>query len=123
MTIEDAKQLDRTAQVLVVEVRRGTGSPPAYESQWQQLWDAKIDRIEINRGTKPSTATIWFPSLQWDESAGIIKGDMVRIRTDEQNPADSKIVFSGFDTSDLSDFSGGSVSGGSFERHAMLCMD
>ncbi len=122
MTVEDAKSLSRTAQTLVVEARRGYGSPPSYDSVWQSLWGAKVDRIEINAGALPSAATIWFPELRWEQSLDVVFGDMIRIRTNEPTPAERTVVFAGFVTSNLSNFSGGSEKANSaYERNAIVC--
>jgi len=116
----DAQQLDRTAQFLVVEYKTGYGSPPTYDQQWQILWDTKVDRITINHGTTSSVATIWFPTLGWDESCGLAFGDRVRIRTDAASPV---TVFSGFVTGFKPSFSGGNERGGAYERNAVALMD
>lgn len=115
---EDAKKLDRFAQPLVVEARRGFGSPPNFGSKWEQLWGAKVDRIEINHGARPSVATIWFPELRWEQSLDIIQGDNIRIRTNYRR--NNTIVFEGFVTSYLSGFSGGSQYGKPYERNAVV---
>ena len=120
---EDAKSLTRTAQQLVVEARRGFGSPPNYGSAWEPLWGAKIDRIEINRDGKPSVATIWFPDSRWHDSQGLIFGDNIRIRTNEPSAGSRTIVFAGFFTSRLSEFSGGSQRSKAYERNALVCQD
>lgn len=120
---EDATSLSRTAQRLVVEARRGYGSPPSYELLWQPVWGAKIDRIEINHGGKPSVAIIWFPELRWEQTFNLLWGDMIRIRTDEPDLAGRTIIFSGFITNFLSDFSGGTDQSKAFERNAILCQD
>lgn len=116
--MSDQKKLDRVAQQLVVEARRGSGSPPNFPSQWQQLWGAKVDRIEINSSAKPSVATIWFPELRWHESLDIRHGDNIRIRTAGQ--INDTIVFEGFVTAYLSGFSGGTGKGRSYERNAIV---
>jgi len=119
----DQLQLDRTAQLLIVEYKRAHGSPPTYDTNWQIVWDAKVDRIELNAGAKPSIARVWFPSLRWHESHGLAWCDRIRIRTADPDPAAWTIIFSGFITSYLSSFSGGSDKGGSFEHNAVLCKD
>lgn len=121
----DLTSLSRNAQQLVVETRHGSGSPPVYESVWQPLFGAKVDRIEINLANKPSVATIWFPELRWQETlSGLVWGDMVRIRTDEPDATNWTVLFSGFLTSFLSDFCGGTAEKGTgFERTAIVCMD
>ena len=124
MTIADSKNLARGARFLVVEARRGSGSPPVFEQNWQPIWDAKVDRITINKDKKPSIATIWFPNLRWQESKGLSWGDMVRIRTDEPQPAKRTIVFCGFITGYQSGFTGGNEQkGSSYERNAIVCQD
>ncbi len=124
VTKPDYKKIDRTAQQLIVEARRGSGSPPVYPSAWSIVWGAKVDRIELNEGLKPSTAIVWFPELRWHETFNLYWGDMIRIRTDEVQASKRTIVFCGFITSYLSDFSGGSEKrGSSFERNAFICSD
>jgi len=123
MTVEDSKRLDRTAQNLVIEVRRYNGSPPVYESVWNPVMAAKVDRIEIRGGARPSVATIWFPMRRWNESFDVKWGDMIRIRSNEQQQISSSVVFSGFITSYLSDFCGGSDKTQAHERLAFVCMD
>jgi hypothetical protein len=120
----DSTSLTRNAQYLAVETRHGSGSPPVYESNWQPLFGAKVDRIEINLANKPSVATIWFPELRWDRTPWLVWGDMVRIRTDEPKVENRTILFSGFITSFLSDFCGGTAEKGTgFERTAIVCQD
>jgi len=123
MTQEDAKKIQRIAQRLVVEARQGYGSPPSF-TDWEPVWGAKVDRIEINRDAKPSVATIWFPDLRWEQTRHLIWGDSIRIRTDEPKSADRTILFSGFITSYLSDFSGGTEQPKTaYERNAIVCQD
>jgi len=110
------------AQRLVVEMKSAQGSPPTYGPDWQPVWAAKIDRVEIAHGPIPSTATVWFPALRWNEA--VLKwADAVRIRTDESDPAERTVLFSGFVTSYLSDFSGGTEKTKAFERCAVVCRD
>jgi len=111
----DEKKIERTAQRLIVEARRGYGSPPQF-GNWKALWDAKVDRIEINGGSRPSVATIWFPSARWNENLGILWGDNIRILTEKD-----VVVFAGFVTSYLSDFSGGTERSPAYERNAIVC--
>ena len=101
MTVKDAKSLDRTAQRVIVEARKAYGSPPVYDKHWLPVWGAKVDRIAINGGSRPSVVTIWFPELRWHETFELYWGDMIRIRTDERMPVDQTIVFSGFVTSSI----------------------
>ena len=119
----DQLQLDRTAQFLVVEFKRAHGSPPTYDNDWQIVWDAKVDRIELNPGAKPSIARVWFPSLRWHESHDLVWSDRIRIRTADPALASQTIIFSGFVTSYNSSFSGGTEKGGSFEHNAVTCKD
>jgi len=124
MSIDDAKQLDRTAQFLITEVKRAYGSsPPTYDNDWQIVWDAKVDRIELNPGPRPSVARLWFPSLRWHQSHDLKWCDRVRIRTAEPAAEDRTIIYSGFVVSYLSSFSGGTDKGGSFERCSVVCKD
>lgn len=119
---EDYKKLDRVAQYLVVEIARGYGSPPQYK-KWEPLWDAKVDRIEINHGSKPSVATVWLPTLRWDGFSDCLAGDMVRIRTDHPDYNNQTVVFCGFVTTKLHEFSGGSANTKGYERNAFVCQD
>ncbi len=120
MTVQDATNRARYAQPLIVEARKGSGSPPSYELNWQPVWAAKVDRIEINRNATPSVAVIWFPGLRWNQSSGLVWGDMIRVRTDEPNPS---VIFVGFITNYRSGFSGGTGEEGSFERNGFVCLD
>lgn len=122
MTIADAKNLSRAAQRLIVEARRAYGSPPVYDTLWQPVWGAKVDRIEIKKDSQPSTAVIWFPDLRWEQTRNLFWGDMVRIRTNERLAAERTIVFQGFLTNYLSEFSGGTEQPNTaFERNAITC--
>jgi len=123
MTVQDASSLARTAQRLVVEGRAGTGSPPVYESTWQPVWAAKIERIELNQNSTPSRAVVWFPSVRWDQSIGLGYGDMIRVRTDEPNSKDWTVVFVGFITGVMSEFAGGSDQVRSHEHAAYIALD
>ena len=129
MTNNEAYQLDRTATRLIVEAKRGTGSPPSHEVDWQPVWECKVDSITINAGMQPSTAVIWFPGLRWNTEHGIRAGDRIRIRTDEptqfgvRGGAVPTCVFSGFVTTQKSQYSGAGMTGERFERNALLCRD
>jgi len=119
MTLADARSLQRAAQRLIVEARKGFGSPPSYEPNWQPVWGAAIDRIVINAGSKPSSALIWFPDLRWDASAGLSWSDMVRIRSDE-----GAVLFVGFIVGRKPAFSGGTErGGGTHERNVIHLAD
>ena len=121
---EDAKTQDRTAQLLIVEAKRAHGSPPDFDTSWQPVFNAKVDRIEINRDGRQSTATIWFPDLRWDQTRKLLCGDAVRIRTNQKAPSKRTILFSGFITAYLSDFSGGTDQPKTaYERNAIVASD
>lgn len=118
MTVADAQSMQRTAQLLIVEARKGAGSPPSYEPNWQPVWAASVDRIVINAGAKPSSALIWFPDLRWDESAGLVWSDMVRIRSEE-----GSVLFVGFIVGRKPAFSGGTEQSGTYERNVIHLAD
>ncbi len=120
---KDSKTLMRTAQNLIVDYRQARGSPPVYDVRWQPLWNAKVDRIEINSASASSIATIWFPPLRWHNNNFIRRGDMVRIRTAQPSPFDRTVVFQGFVTANLRDFSGGDEKTKAWERCAIVCQD
>ena len=105
---DDATSLNRYGQPLIVEVKRAHGSPPDFAPDWSPIWSAKVDRVEINRDGRPSTATIWFPDLRWDQTRSLLCGDAVRIRTNHRAESKRTVLLSGFVTAYLSDFSGGS---------------
>ena len=122
--VQEAKSLDRTAQSLVVQAKRAHGMPPEFDTVWKLVWGAKVERVEINRDSRSSTATIWFPDLRWHQTKRLLWGDAVRIRTNERASSDRTILFSGFLTAYLSDFSGGTDQPGSaYERNAVVCSD
>jgi hypothetical protein len=114
---KDSRKLVRTAQNLIVEIRRGSGSPPKFSNYWEVLWGAKVDRIEINCGDTPSAATIWFPEKRWHELPGCNFGDNVRIQTDA-----GTVIFMGFITSLNPSFCGGTESTKAFERNAFVAL-
>lgn len=120
--ITDAESITRTAQQLVVDYKPATGSPPSYPADWRPVWSAKVDRIEIAHGAATSQATFWFPLARWHESF-VSLGDMIRITTDQPKQGDRTCVFSGFVTSFLSDFSGGTEKTAAHERCAVVCRD
>ena len=121
--VADLKNIARTAILAVVEIKSASGSPPTYPAVWTPIWDAKVDQITINHGAKPSTVTIWFPSLNWHIPCGIKKGDMVRIRTDHATIANQTIIFTGFITAELQEFSGGNDKSPGYERNAVIAQD
>ncbi len=118
MTLSDQKSIDRTAQFLHVEVRPSHGSPPSYESEWQTVWSAKVDRLEINPGPAPNRLRFWFPDLRWNGESNLRAGDRIRVMSDE-----GVCLFSGFVTGFHHSFHGGSDSGGSHERCVVVCFD
>jgi len=124
MTVADVDSisLTREAQQLVVDYKPATGSPPTYPNNWRSAWSAKVNRVEISHGSEPSTATLWFPLLRWQENF-LHQGDMVRITTDQSKQSDRTCIFSGFVTSFLSDFSGGTDRSKAYERCAVICRD
>ena len=124
MTVADAKSIDRTAQPLIVELIFGFGSPPLYYGVWYPLWDAKVDRIEINHGSKSSLACFWLPAQRWDSIRGLVRFAVrVRIRTAEPDPAQRSVLFLGFLTSHDSSFSGGAETDPGFERNVFYARD
>jgi len=129
MTVADAVNMDRIAQRLVVEVRHGYASPPRFPARWNAVWGAKVDLIEINCGSKPSTARISFPDRRWNaQSALLAKGNILRIRTDEHFAAQRCVLFQGPITARSAGFSGGmgAAAGGfsaSHESNVLTCRD
>ena len=121
--LSDKTQLERTAQLLVVDYQQSTGSPPAYSGTWLPVWQAKVERVEINSGTKPSVAKFYFPSLRWDADCGLRYGDRIRIRTDNPDLTKQTTVFSGFVVGDEPSFFGGSDRSKAYERLDIVCMD
>lgn len=122
--VADAKSMSRTGQVLLVEAKRAHGSPPDFDTNWSVVWNAKVDRIEINRDGRSSKATIWFPDLRWDQTRSLWVGDAVRIRTNQRSQSQRTVLFSGFVTAYLSDFTGGTEKEKtSFERNAIVASD
>ena len=119
----DENQLQRIAQFLIVEVNPYSGSPPAYESGWHMVWAAKVERIEIGNGARPSTAVVSFPDLRWDADHGLRHADRIRITTAEAREEDRTCVFSGFMTNQASSFAGGSKKSKGHERNAVICAD
>jgi len=119
----DENQIQRVAQFLIVEVNPYSGSPPAYESGWHIVWAAKVDRIEINNGPKPSTAVVSFPDLRWSADHRLRFGDRIRITTAEAKEEDRTCVFSGFIVNMALSFAGGSQKSKGHERNAVICAD
>jgi len=121
---EDAKSMSRAGQVLVVEAKRAHGSPPDFDTEWSPVFNAKVDRIEINRDGRPSTATIWFPDLRWEQTRSLLCGDAVRIRTNHRSQSKRTVLLTGFVTAYLSDFSGGTEKEKTaYERNAIVVSD
>ncbi len=119
----DEKLLQRIAQFLIVEVNPFAGSPPAYASGWHMVWAAKVERIEINNGARPSMAVVSFPDLRWEADHRLRHGDRIRITTAEADDADRTCVFSGFFVNQASSFAGGSEKSKGHERNAVICAD
>ncbi|MDD5459846.1 MAG: hypothetical protein PHF37_10695 [Phycisphaerae bacterium] len=119
----DAKKLARTAQQPIVEVKPASGSPPSYPSTWKPLWDAKVDIVEINAGSRPSKAVIWFPSLYYHQPAPLKNGDMVRIRTAARSVTSQTVIFTGFVTSNYAEFFGSRQDSQGYERNAVVALD
>jgi len=118
----DKTLLSRAAQDLIVDHRKGYGTPPTY-GEWLPLLDARADRIEINHGSDSSVATITFPEGRWNSDAGVSRGDMIRIRTDQVDADQQTVVFQGFIVKKIPEFFGGSDKTPAFERYAVVCMD
>jgi len=123
VTPTDAQFLSRNAQRLIVEFKQAVNSPPIFDTDWDVAWGAKVDRIEINAGPRPSVATFWFPAERWNADVSFNQGAMVRIRTDEQSVSDRTVVFCGFVTKLRSNFFGGTEAQPSFERLAITALD
>jgi len=125
MTLADARSPSRVAQQIVVEVKIASGSPPGYPGAWQSLWDVKVDRIEINSGSRSSVAFIYWPDGRWHERYNAFHkfGNLFRIRTNELNSSQRSVLFQGFMTQRLSSFSGGTNLGESHERNAIVLSD
>jgi len=123
MTIADARSLQRFARRLVVEARQGVGSPPMFEPAWQPVWGAHVDRVEINRDGRPSSAVVWFSDLRWDSPNGLGWGDMVRIRTDEPSSSQQTILFVGYIVRFRPEFAGGDLQTKAYERNCFVALD
>jgi len=114
----DLQRLDRTAQQPIVQVRRHRGSPPQWVFNWQMLWGAKVEKIEINIDKMPSTATISFPDYRWQQLPNLYVGDMIRVISEHRIPS---VLFVGVITNIICDFSGGEESSSSYEHSAIIC--
>ena len=126
MTIEDAQSVERDAHLLVVEVRRSTGSPPVFDATWEPVWDVSVDRIDINHGSAYNRAEVSCPNLRWQETFDLHWGDRIRIRT--ANETVNTVLFSGFLATYVSAFSGGNVTAGNakgdaYEHNGVVCLD
>ena len=115
---EDSKSLDRMAQSFSVQYKKGWGAPPQYEGGWQPLYDAKIEQITENINATPSEAVFWLPKERWDSPVDLLQGDKIRIVAEND-----VILFEGFLTKILRQFSGGDEKGGKYERLAYSCLD
>jgi len=122
LTIYDRQSVSRQAQLLLVEVRPARGIPPRYESEWQPVFAAQVERIEINPGSQPNRAIISFPDLRWDGDHGLRFGYRIRITTAEPESLRT-CIFSGFFIRQIRSFSGGTEKGGAFEKNQILCLD
>lgn len=112
MSVADAHNADRVAQPLIVELRASVGSPPRHTGSWSPVSAARVDRIDLNHGSRPSSAIVTIPDLRWNSGRSIPhSGAMVRIRTAEADPSARSVVFQGFITSHRPRFTGGSGDG------------
>jgi hypothetical protein len=128
MTAHDAISMDRIAQRLVVEAKTSASSPPTLRGAWIPIWSALVDRVEINIGSRFSTARIEMPDLRWNlSSRSLARGNLIRIRTDEPLADNRSIIFEGFITGYSRSFSGGMGSAGGFssahEANIIVCHD
>ena len=118
---EDSKSLDRAAQFLHVRCKKGLGSPPQYEADWQPVYDAKVEQLTDNINANPSEAVFWLPPKRWNEPVGLLdllQGDKVQLVTETGD-----VIFEGFIVKILRQFSGGDEKGGKYERIAFICYD
>jgi hypothetical protein len=116
MTTDETK-LGRQAQYLNVEIARGYGIPP-YHGNWEPLYDAKVESITDNQNATPSELVFYLPGYGWDDDASIYFGDKIRIST-----VNEEVVFIGYVTKILQQFSGGTEGGGKYERLGIYCLD
>lgn len=133
MTIRDATNMDRNAQRLVVEVKMSISRPPVFAGYWLPVWSTLVDRIEINAGSRFSTARIERPDSRWHAgSRPLARGNLVRIVTDEGEftvgwAPHRSYLFQGFITGYSRSFSGGMGSAGGFsashEANVIVCND
>lgn len=120
---EDHKNLSRTAQRCIAEVRR-VADGGAAEPIWQPMYEAQVISVTHTAGPNFNTAQIRFPTFRWDEKPyGLNKGDLVRIRTASDLYPAQTILFEGIYTRHNPSFSGGAGSGGAFERNEIECAD
>jgi len=127
MTVRDATNMDRLAQRLVVEVKTSSSTPPVFRGPWIPIWSALVDHIEINAGSRFSTARIELPDFRWNlTSRPLARGNLIRICTDEPAAVRS-VLFQGFITGYSRSFSGGMGSAGGFssshESNVIICSD
>lgn len=114
-------KLTRKAQFLSVEISRGYGVPP-YHNSWEPLYDAKVESIIENANAVPSECTFYMPAKRWDDDAGIYFGDKIKI-TGKSDAGSEKIMYVGFVTKRLRQFSGGTEKGGKYEHLGFYCLD
>lgn len=108
--------LDMQPEFLFVQIAKGKGTPPCF-GDWENLYGAKIDSIVENQNATPSEVIFWFPEERWNADTDILKGDKIRIITED------KYIFEGFVTRISRQFSGGNEQGGKYERLAYSCLD
>jgi predicted enzyme related to lactoylglutathione lyase len=132
--ISDSKSIDRFAQSLFIQYKKGVGSPPQYGTEWQELYDAKIESITDNINATPSELVFWMPTKRWHDETVLGFGDKVRVTylPEPQPDPDTgitpsgsipKVLFIGFITKIPRQFSGGNQSGGKYERLAFVALD
>lgn len=133
MTVRDATNMDRNAQRLIVEVKMSSSRPPSFPGPWLPVWSALVDRIEINAGSRFSTARIELPDSRWHTtSRPLARGNLIQICSEEAPIGWSagsfrSILFQGFITGSSRSFSGGMGSAGGFssshEANVIVCND
>ncbi len=123
MTVADSQNLQRIAQDLVVEYRPSTGSPPDYSGDWLPIFGAAVERIVIERDSRPSSLLFWFPDRRWNAPGDPKFADQVRVISTEQDPAARSIMFCGFVTNDRVSFSGGNDTRSGHEQLGFAALD
>ncbi len=123
MTIRDASSLQRTAQFLAVDFKPPSGSPPVYSGPWLPIWLASVDSIVIDRDSRPSSVSFWFPAERWNSPYVPGFCSLIRVRTVETDPAERSVLFVGFITSDHASFSGGDDNRPGHEQIGFTALD